>query len=207
MYRVDRNNFYQEQKSSTVFTPPSVSRFLFRLLHDKIDSSGIVLDPCVGAGSLLDPFVRHGFRTQGIDIENQGFPGTIVRDFISVRKGEFETPSLVIANPPFNIDQKTKDVIIRYFGRRPLLPEVWLHKTVELWGCGVPIALFAPYGLRLNQTTDSKRWKRFTMGDYPSINCIVALPKNVYDGVLFHSEVLIFNVHNLDGHYFFDGQI
>lgn len=53
MYRVDRNNFYRHQKSATVYTPPEVSQFLFGVLHDKIDRSGVVMDPCVGAGSLL----------------------------------------------------------------------------------------------------------------------------------------------------------
>jgi len=45
----------------------------------------------------------------------------------------------------------------------------------------------------------------FVDGAYPAISSIVALPKDVYDGVLFHSEVLIFNVDGLNGHYFFDG--
>ena len=205
MYRVDRNNFYEEQKSSTVFTPKGVSLFLFKILHDKIDRKGLILDPCVGAGSLLDPFLEKGFKTCGIDIQNHGFPGTVIRDFISVKNGEFECPSLVIVNPPFNIDQTTREVVVNYFGRRPLLPEVWLHKIVDLWGQGVPIVLFAPYGLRLNQTLSSKRWMRFKSGAYPPISSIVSLPKDVYSDVLFHSEVLIFNVQGLAGHYFYDG--
>ncbi len=69
----------------------------------------------------------------------------------------------------------------------------------------MPLVLFAPYGLRLNQTVASKRWRRFLDGSYPPISAIVALPKDVYEGVLFHSEVLIFNVEGLRGHYFYDG--
>lgn len=164
-----------------------------------------MLDPCVGAGSLLIPFIESGFRTIGIDVEDQGCPDTIVRDFISVHPGEIETPSLVIANPPFNLTDETREQISRFFGHRPLLPEVWLHKIVQLWGSDIPIALFAPYGLRLNQTLTSKRWRKFVTGVYPEISSIVALPKNVYDGVLFHSEVLIFNLPSLKGHYFYHG--
>ena len=182
-----------------------MSQFLFNILHDKVDQAGVILDPCVGAGSLLEPFHNAGFATQGVDIEDQGYPGTLVRDFISMGKGEIDQPSLVVANPPFNIDSKTKELVARTLGRRPLLPEVWLHKAVELWGGGVPMVLFAPYGLRLNQSVGSRRWRKFVDGSYPAISSIVALPKDVYDNVLFHSEVLIFNVDGLNGHYFYDG--
>lgn len=205
MYRVDRNDFYQSQKNSTVYTPPGVSKFLYNILNEHIDQSGPVLDPCVGAGSLLFPFMESGFRTMGIDIADQGYPDTLVRDFISVNPDEIEAPALVIANPPFNLTEDTREQIVRFFGRRPLLPEVWLYKIVQLWGKGVPIALFAPYGLRLNQTLQSKRWRKFVAGEYPEISSIVALPKDVYDDVLFHSEVLIFNVPDLKGHYFYHG--
>ena len=204
MYRVDRNNFYRTQKNATVYTPHEVSEFLFTLLHDKIDKSGVIFDPCVGVGSLLAPFARSGFKVIGVDIEHQGFRGTIKRNFLDVDKGTFERPSLVIANPPFNIDNKTKAMAVKLFGARPLLPEVWLQKSVQLWGTRVPICLFAPYGLRLNQTTNSKRWLKFINGEYPPISSIVALPKNIYKNVLFHSEVLIFNVQGLNGHYFYE---
>lgn len=205
MYRVDRNDFYEAQKNSTVYTPPGVSRFLFDILNKHIDRNGFILDPCVGAGSLLIPFIESGFRTMGIDIADQGCPDTIVRDFISVQPGEIETPALVIANPPFNLSETTREQVVRFFGSRPLLPEVWLYKIVQLWGSNIPIALFAPYGLRLNQTLTSKRWRKFVTGVYPEITSIVALPKDVYDGVLFHSEVLIFNMPSLKGHYFYHG--
>ncbi|MDE0229982.1 MAG: hypothetical protein OXJ62_14115 [Spirochaetaceae bacterium] len=206
MYRVDRNDFYDNEKNATVYTPPGVSEFLFGILHGHIDQCGVVLDPCVGAGSLLLPFRSAGYQTQGIDVDDQGYPGTIVRDFISMRSGEIDKPALVIANPPFNIDAKTKDLVASSgFGRRPLLPEVWLHKAVTLWGREIPIVLFAPYGLRLNQSVTSRRWRMFTDGKYPPISSIVALPKDVYPNVLFHSEVLIFNVRGLQGHYFYDG--
>jgi len=205
MYRVDRNNFYSEQKNSTVYTPATVSQFLFDILHERIDRSGVIVDPCVGAGALLEPFREAGFQTKGIDIEDQGYPETIVRNFIGVREGEIDLPALVVANPPFNIDRKTRELVSRTHGRRPLLPEVWLSKIVELWGRDVPIALFAPYGLRLNQTIKSCRWRRFVEGTYSEISSIVALPKDIYDDVLFHSEILVFNVPAIKGHYFYDG--
>jgi type I restriction enzyme M protein len=53
----------------------------------------------------------------------------------------------------------------------------------------------------------SKRWRAFCDGHYPQISSIVALPKDIYDNVLFHSEILIFNIDGLKPHYFYDGQL
>jgi len=202
MYRVDRNNFYEVQKKATVYTPPYVSDFLFSILHKHIPRKGLVFDPCVGEGALLKPWKKDGYRTAGVDIEDQGFPKTMVKNYLEVTKGEIEKPALIIMNPPFNIDDKTKEYIKENYGRRPLLPEVWLQKALELFGKNVPIAMFTPYGFRLNQTDESKRWKRFIDGEYPEITSIVSLPKDVFEGILFHSEVLIFNLPKLNGHYF-----
>ena len=125
MYRVDRNNFYKEQKKATIYTPPGVSEFIYRLIGTKIDKAKLILDPCVGKGSLLKPFKRDGFRVIGVDIERQGFPKTIVRNYLAIPHGEIGTPSLVIMNPPFNIDKKTKAFVSKHYGDRPLLPEIW----------------------------------------------------------------------------------
>ena len=212
MYRVDRNNFYQREKKATIYTPEGVSNFIFELIASKIDRDRPVLDPCVGAGSLLKPFKKNGFRTIGIDIEDQGFPWTRVCNYLAIKKGEIETPSLVIMNPPFNIDEKSKWYISRYYGRRPLLPEVWMQKAIELFGRDIPMVLFTPYGLRLNQQQNSRRWLKFVNGEYPEIVSIISLPKNIFSGILFHSEILIFNIassekgretERLKGHYFY----
>lgn len=204
MYRVDRNNFYENEKKATIFTPNYVSEFLYDLISPYIKTKhGLVVDPCVGRGSLLHPWKKNGFRVLGIDIEHQGFPHTKVKNYLEVRKGEIEDKiSLVIMNPPFNIDSKTKKYIKEHYGGRPLLPEVWFAKAVELFGSKVPIAMFTPYGFRLNQTENSKRWLKFIKEEYPPITSIVSLPKDVFENILFHSEVLIFNMPELDGHYF-----
>lgn len=203
MYRVDRNNFYTAEKKATVYTPEAVSKFIFSIINKKIEKKGLILDPCVGAGSLLHPFINNGYRTIGIDIENQGFSDTIVKNYLELQKGDIKQPDLVIMNPPFNLDQKTKEYIKIHYSGRPLLPEIWLMKTIELWGKGIPIVMFTPYGFRLNQTVLSQRWKKFVDGTYPEIKTIISLPKNIFEGVLFHSEILIFNIKGLKGHYFY----
>ncbi|NIZ46788.1 hypothetical protein PVA44_04110 [Entomospira nematocerorum] len=203
MYRVDRNNFYKEQKNATVYTPQRASEFLFSILERYIPVSGYVLDPCVGKGSLIEPFKRAGYAYMGIDIEDQGFPSTIIENYLTLDYNFFaESPSLVVMNPPFNVDQKTKSYIKEHYSGRPLLPEVWLMKTIELFGTKIPMVLFTPYGFRLNQSQNSKRWRKFILGHYPEISSIISLPKDVFDGILFHSEILIFNVDGLKAHYF-----
>jgi hypothetical protein len=71
----------------------------------------------------------------GIDIEHQGFPNTKVKNYLEVQKGEIDKKiSMVIMNLPFNIDAKTKKYIQENYGGRPLLPEVWFAKAIELFG-------------------------------------------------------------------------
>ena len=203
MYRVDRNNFYTNEKKATIFTPAAVSEFLYDILHTHISKKGVVVDPCVGRGSLLRPWKRNGYKVMGIDIERQGFPGTIVRNYLEMQPEEIDVEvSLVIMNPPFNIDQKTKQYIKEHYGGRPLLPEVWFSKAIQLFGRKTPIVMFTPYGFRLNQTEQSKRWQKFVRDEYPPITSIISLPKDVFDGILFHSEVLAFNLPKLKAHYF-----
>ena len=158
----------------------------------------------MGSGSLLKPFKKSGYEVLGVDVERQGFQPVKIKNFLELKKGEVKQPSLVIVNPPFNIDKKTKDFIKKSCPGRPLLPEVWLMKIVALFGKKVPIILFAPYGLRLNQTVTSKRWNRFTSGQYPEISSIISLPKDCFKDILFHSEILIFNINTLKGHYFYN---
>lgn len=204
MYRVDRNNFYTTQKKATIYTPKEVSEFLFAILQPSVhQDDGVIFDPCVGKGSLLLPWQRNGYTVFGVDIEDQGFFETEELNYLELTKEDIRGDiSLVIMNPPFNIDDKTKEYIKRQYGGRPLLPEVWLQKAIELFGKEIPIVMFTPYGFRLNQTEASKRWQKFSSGEYPEITSIVSLPKDVFDGVLFHSEVLCFNLPQLKGHYF-----
>ena len=204
VYRVDRNNFYRNEKKATVYTPAYVSDFLYDILSPEIPrGDGLIFDPCVGRGSLLRPWQRSGYAVRGIDIKDQGFRPTRVMNYLELKSGDMsEAVSLVIMNPPFNIDSTTKKYIREHYSGRPLLPEVWFAKALELFGPSVPIAMFTPYGFRLNQTTTSRRWVKFLNHEYPDITGIVSLPKNVFDGILFHSEVLLFNLTLPQGHYF-----
>ena len=192
MYNLKLNNYYSNPKNSTIYTPKEVSEFIFNLLKDKV-KRGIILDPCCGQGSLLQPWKEAEYRTWGIDIDPNS-SADVKMDFFTCEPYESEwvdENSLVICNPPFN-------------GAYPkLAPELWLDKIIELFGKDIPLVLFVPAGFRLNLTLASKRHAKFEQGQYPPISSIITLPKNIFAGIIFHSEILIFNIPNLQPHYFY----
>ena len=224
MYRNHRG-INLTNKTCNIFTPSCLSEWLFDLLSQKFDKKTcLILDPCVGNGQLLSPWKKAGYKVKAIDIEDKGFPNTIQMDYLLSEKTDYKIfPDLVIINPPFNIheDMEEQKTTFKYltengWTKRPLLPEVFLAKTIELFGKEVPILLFTPYGMRFNLTLESKRFLKFDSGDYPKINSIVTLPKNIYNldnnnilkknnegkRIIFHSEILLFNIKDLEAHYF-----
>lgn len=202
MYRVDRNNYLKNNKNSRVLTPYYISNFIYRVLRFSIPQHKVIFDPCVGEGSLLIPWRENGYETFGIDIIPTIFPNTMVKNYINLKKKELpKNIGLVLINPPFNLDDNIKETITSKYGGKAFLPQVFLEKTIELVGKNVPIVLFSPYGLRLNLTETSKRWIKF-LKEYPNISSIISLPKNAFSKVLFHSEIVIFNVSKIKPHYF-----
>lgn len=190
MYNLQKNNYHQKPKSSTIYTPPSVSQFIFELLKDKV-KRGTIFDPCSGQGSLLAPWKKTGYQTWGIDIDPSSNADAKTDFFTCYSDLWNDEVSLVLCNPPFN-------------GMAPkLAPEVWLDKIIELFGKEVPIILFAPIGLRICNSLKGKRWTKWVNGTYPPINSIISLPRTIFPKVEFHSEILIFNIPNLQPHYFF----
>lgn len=211
MYNIKKNNFYENEKKSTIYTPKGVSNFLFEILKNEFDTKSksldqfIIFDPCVGAGSLLEPWADNYFNVLGFDIVDQGFANTKIVDYLSLKKEDIKfKPDLVVINPPFNFEEFMRSSLKGLgFSSRPLLPELFLAKTIELFGIEQKFILFTPYGLRLNIETNSKRLRKFLNGNYPEITGIVSLPKNIYNEVKFHSEILFFNTTNNKPHYFY----
>jgi len=194
MYNLNKNNYHLKPKDSNIQTPKEVSEFIFELLKDKIAKKGVILDPCSGQGSLLDPWKENEFWTYGIDVAKNSSVN-LVRNFLNwdgVCSSFYSNEvRLILCNPPFN-------------GMKPkLAPEIWLDKIIELFGKEVPIVLFAPVGFCANLTLKSKRLEKFNNGTYPPIVSRITLPKNIFPGVVFHSEILIFNIQGLEPHYFY----
>jgi len=57
-----------------------------------------------------------------------------------------------------------------------------------------------PMGFRLNGQQKGNQ-------KYPPISSIISLPLDIFPKVAFHSEILIFNLPNLQPHYFFNHPI
>jgi len=205
MYNLRKNNYNLKSKPSNIQTPLEVSQFIFELLSPYFNvglKGGFIFDPCCGEGSLLKPWKQECYDVYGIDKESSNYVNKQT-DFLSwdgwdaiiLKTGkkipwQLET-KLVLCNPPFN-------------GYAPKLgSEVWLDKILELFGKEVPIVLFTPIGFRLNLTFESGRHQKLTNGTYPEISSQIALPKNIFPKVIFHSEILIFNVKGLKNHYFY----
>jgi hypothetical protein len=205
MYNLNKNNYNKKPKASNIQTPKEVSQFIFELLRDKV-SLGLILDPCSGQGNLLKPWKKlqdKGYLyTLGFDIDKDLNEPDVYTDFLNLTWGDYERYLLsrlaghppiilVLYNPPFN----------GY--KNQLGSEVWLDKIIELFGKEVPIVLFAPVGFCANLTLKSKRHEKFENGTYPPIASRITLPKNIFPEVVFHSEILIFNIKGLQSHYFF----
>lgn len=198
-----KNPYYDNRKDATVFTPHRVAEFLFYIIYEEyanpMDISTVV-DPCVGKGSLLKPWAPF-FKTIGYDVEDFGVP------FIDrFERGDFfeATPDhpadLVVCNPPFNKDLKNTSA-----GNR-LIPEMFLDRIFEVWGEATKAVLFAPMGMRLNQRIRSKRWR--AMRDrLARITSIVSMPLDIFPGVEFHNEILLFNMPELEPHYFLPEEV
>jgi type I restriction enzyme M protein len=82
-----------------------------------------------------------------------------------------------------------------------LYPEVFLAHIFELFGEGTPTVLFAPMGLLLNQRKKSSRW-RWMRDCKAKLTSHITLPLDIFPGVEFHNEILVFNVRGIKPHYF-----
>ena len=191
---------HKGMKNATIYTPDALSAFLYDIVSPSV-SGGMILDPCVGAGSLLNPWRTHGYDTIAIDIEDQGFPGTIEKNYLDLKADDFKNkPSLVVINPPFNVDIKNADYVKANKLGNPLIPQKFFEKTIEMFGRDVPIVMITAIGFRMSS---KKRLEKFIAGEYPEPCSFVTLSLNAFDNIAVFSECLIFNVPNIKPCYTF----
>jgi len=189
-YTIKNNNYHNNKKNSTIYTPPEVSNFLYEILHTHITPK-VILDPSIGKASLVEPWISKKCSIIGVDIDKHSKKhcDTFIHSkFEDVASWSYKTPDLILCNPPFNGAKNRK-----------LYSEVFLRHIVKLFGNNVPVVLFAPMGFRLNQTLRSSRWK--WLKDNVEISSIISLPCECFDKVKFHTEILIFNMPKLKPHY------
>ena len=95
------NHTDKERQSEDYYaTDPIASEWLLKLenLHSNI------IDNSVGEGHLMKPFIENGFNVIGFDIEDRGFNGVILGNWL-----EYKPPAPldadIIFNPPYKIAQ------------------------------------------------------------------------------------------------------
>ncbi len=188
IYNINRNDYFINNKNSTIYTPKKLSEFLYSLLkHLKPNT---IVDPSIGKGSLVQPWKEPVII--GIDVDRNGSKycdAFIHGHFEDIDEWEFENkPDLVLCNPPFNNAPA-----------RELYPEVFLRKIFGLFGEATSVVLFVPMGFRLNIRNTSQRWQWLSRMD--NISSIISLPIDCF-GIKYHTEILIFNIKGLKPHYF-----
>ena len=198
---VKKNNYLDNPKKSDIYTPAWLSQWIYDLVEKSGMKKDVVLDPAIGMGSLTNPFKENGSYILGIDIDvnsmsvgNWGYNGK----FEDITEGDWNLATsfakkkdvdIIVCNPPFNSAS----------GRK-LYPEVFLKKIEDMFGNKIPVIMIVPMGMRLNQRLKSSRWKYIR--DNWKICSIISLPIDVFDNVLFHAEILCFNVTGMEPCYF-----
>ena len=173
-------SYTTDPKPNTIQTPHGVCRFLYDLIspHYKVRT---ILDPSSGAGALTKPW-------KGRKVIS--FESTRGQDFFACP--DHVDCDLVLCNPPFNNETGEG---------RAFLPQSFLERILKTVASKTPIVLVTPMGMRLNQRMTSVRW-RWLRDHCPAITSIISLPLDIFENVLFHSEVLLFNMPKLKPHYF-----
>jgi len=85
---------------------------------------GEVIDPACGTGRIVEAARRAHHCAEGWDILDRGFPGTKVRDFLTV-----QTPICnFVCNPPFQIAEQfvMRALALAHHNVAMLLPATWL---------------------------------------------------------------------------------
>ncbi|MDO7598036.1 MAG: SAM-dependent methyltransferase [Pseudomonadota bacterium] len=134
----------------------------------------VILDPCAGNDNLT-----------------QFYPNAdIIRYEIKEGRDFFESTQidcdLVVCNPHFNGAE----------GRK-LFPEEFLRHIIMVVPPQIPIVFITPPGFRLNVRGTSAR---LAFLKTLNITSVITLPLDVFEGVLFHTEVLILNQPRLKSH-------
>ena len=117
------------RESGYYSTPAPVAAYLAKRLLALRPKAKTVLDPCIGAQEMAAPFLARGLAVLGYDIHQhlpQYSAQFLLRDFLSVHSAwqrgtllplGFETPDLIILNPPYNCHEvdyiKTRKTVLR----------------------------------------------------------------------------------------------
>jgi hypothetical protein len=180
-YKIGKHN-----SLNSIQTPPYVAFWIKNLIETFLPKKMVILDPAVGQGNLLAPWEQDHY-VHGNDIA----PTACYHqsDFLK-QKPWRRKYDLILCNPPFT-------------NSRQHHPFLFFQRINDLFP-GVPLVFFVPMGFRLNVRSNTTRRKILAAG--PEIKSIISCPLDFYgaDGyqkVLFHNEILIYNIEGLKPHY------
>ena len=199
MHNVTKNNYYEKPKENCIMTPPGLAEYI----HERVRMSGIpiktVLDPSVGTGNLLKPFL--GCDLVGIDVIDYGWRDGrfILGDFLNQEK--VPGVDIIVCNPPWNRSS------ISEIPGRPLIPELFARRVFDLYGNDMPLVLFAPVGFLFNQKIILKKQRgsdrrRAFLCQYKDakITLIMTPPLDTFPDVLMQFMVLVYNIPQPEAH-------
>lgn len=202
---VNKNNYFENRKKSTVETPLALANFIYQIIKDGGKIYSDVWDIGCYKGNLSYPWKVAGHTCRGVDIKDHGYHSEIqIGDFLNINPKEFtdacghyafKPDAIFLCNPPFNHEFEGKRA------GRSFLPELFLKQIFDLSSYNYPVVLIVPMGCRLNNRKKSTRW-RWLRDCGASITSIITLPLDIFPEVQFHTEILFFNMPQLKPHYF-----
>jgi len=186
-YSVDKNNYLKNTKNSAIFTPPSISKWIAKLIANEIKDITVLFDPAVGSGNLLNPY--EGKIKIGCDIVDFGakIDNFIKADFLDSKEDDYGVEVAVIANPPYNHSDASR----AKWGKDQLLPELMIDKSFKMFGKKTPMVWIVPMGLRLNTRCNTKKQGeryRNIRDNWGEITSICSLPLDCFHNPDFDND-------------------
>ncbi len=156
-------------KRGQYFTPPPIARLLMAFAG--VGPGDDVLDPTCGSGGLLIEAARMGARVRGLELDPRlaslaglhlrlsGYTAAVQRaDFFSATG---ELADVVVANPPFSVEIRDREVLDRFElgrGRARVLSDHLFIEAVSRWvRPGGRAALVLPLSVLTNPSTAELR--------------------------------------------------
>ena len=86
-----------------VTEPRAVIELMEALESLKIELPPLVVDSSVGSGIIADAVQLYGHDVIGYDVEDRGWVGTRLQDFLTVKTADLPDRFAIIQNPPFRL--------------------------------------------------------------------------------------------------------
>lgn len=93
---------YQDRQEEDFYATPDIAvEKLFEICgKHNIRLPNLIMEPSVGSGNIAEVLKKHGHQVTGFDIVDRRWPGTIVKDFLTVDERP-EEPMAIVANYPY----------------------------------------------------------------------------------------------------------